>query len=143
MSSENVPGADNQQGRPKELISPEYISGFVDGEGFFSVSIRPHPKQADFLKFREVVQAMQRKVNPTRGGYQRIVKTAFSVNQRGKQRRYKLDEILAEPSETVRRASVNEAGDETVRASWRHGESGRNDLATLVAASDERSNNDA
>ena len=35
MHSENLISADNQQGR----LSPEWITGFVDGEGCFSVSI--------------------------------------------------------------------------------------------------------
>jgi hypothetical protein len=43
MGSENPSGADNQQGRPKGLLTPDYVVGFVDGEGCFSVSIRPHP----------------------------------------------------------------------------------------------------
>ena len=177
MSSDNPTGADNQQGRPRGL-TPDYISGFVDGEGCFSVSIRPHPtvrygsrcivgtvfqisqhqdnaqileeinrffgcgrvvskgpnsdvmvyvvtrrselesviipffdlhplissKREDYLKFREIVVAMQRKEHLTDDGFRKIVELAFSMNQRGKQRRYKIDDILAEPSETVRRA---------------------------------------
>src|SRR5688572_22266798 len=43
MSGENPSGADNQQGRPQSLLTPDYISGFVDGEGCFCVSIFPHP----------------------------------------------------------------------------------------------------
>jgi LAGLIDADG endonuclease len=195
MSSDNVTGADNQQGRPTEL-SPEYISGFVDGEGCFSVSIRPHPtvrygsrcvvtpvfqiyqhhdnlelleefksffgcgsitskgptssvmtfavskrrdlelriipffeqhplrskKCNDFKKFRDVVMAMQRKEHLTGDGFRRIVEIAFSMNQHGKQRRYKLDEILAEPSETVRRAPVLQ---QVMRQSEPHGDMGR------------------
>ena len=177
MSSDNPTGADNQQGRPQEL-TPEYVAGFVDGEGCFSVSIRPHPtvrygsrsvigpvfqiyqhhddlellekfkdffgcgritskgpksnvmtyavsgrkdletiiipffekhrlhsgKRDDFVKFREIVLAMQRKEHLTRDGFVKIVQLAFSMNKRGKQRRYTIKEILAEPSETVRRA---------------------------------------
>ena len=38
--SENVSGADNQQERP---LCPWYVTGFVDAEGCFSVSVRPHP----------------------------------------------------------------------------------------------------
>jgi hypothetical protein len=38
--SENVSGADNQQERP---LCPCYVTGFVDAEGCFSVSVRPHP----------------------------------------------------------------------------------------------------
>ncbi len=33
-------GADNQQERP---LNPWYVTGFIDAEGCFSVSIRPHP----------------------------------------------------------------------------------------------------
>ena len=43
MEGDNPSGADNQQGRPRESLTPEYISGFADGEGCFSVSIYPHP----------------------------------------------------------------------------------------------------
>jgi hypothetical protein len=177
MSSDNPTGADNQQGRPQEL-TPEYVAGFVDGEGCFSVSIRPHPtvrygsrsvigpvfqiyqhhddldllerfkiffgcgritskgpnsnvmtyavsgrreletiiipffeksplrssKRGDFEKFREIVLRMQRKEHLTRDGFRQIVELAFSMNKRGKQRRYTIEQILTEPSETVRRA---------------------------------------
>jgi hypothetical protein len=182
MVSDNPLGGDNQQGRPLGDLTPDYISGFVDGEGCFSVSIRPHPtvrygngrrwlvgpvfqvyqhrynerilellrddfgcgriapkgpksevltysvyrrsdlesviipfferyplvseKRHDFDKFREVVGLMQLKAHQSEEGFRRIVKLAFSMNQRGKQRRYRLEEVLAEPSETVRRASV-------------------------------------
>ncbi len=180
MGSENVSGADNQQGRPQGTLTPEYICGFVDGEGCFSVSIHPHPtvrygtqwliapvfqiyqhrdnlelleklrdyfgcghitskgphssvmtyavsgrrglesviipfferyplnskKHEDFVKFREVVLAMQHKEHRTDAGFRRIVERAFSMNQRGKQRRYRIEEVLAKPSETVRRASA-------------------------------------
>lgn len=65
-------------------------------------------KQDDFLKFREVVRAMRVGEHKTRDGFCRIVTLAFSMNQRGKQRKYRLEEILervfAKPSETARRA---------------------------------------
>ena len=61
-------------------------------------------KHEDFLKFRDVVLAMQQGLHRTDDGFRRIVELAFSMNQRGKQRRYRLEEVLAEPSETVRRA---------------------------------------
>ena len=179
MSSENPTGADNQQGRPRGL-TPDYICGFVDGEGCFSVSIRPHPtvrygsgcivgsvfqiyqhrdnsrileeindffgcgrvvskgpnsdvmvyvvsrrsdlesviipffdlhpliseKREDYRKFREIVLMMQRKEHRTDVGFRRIVELAFSMNRRGKQRRYTIDQVLAEPSETVRQTPV-------------------------------------
>ncbi len=179
MSSDNPTGADNQQGRPQGALHPDYVVGFVDGEGCFSVSIRPHPtvkygtrcivgpvfqiyqhrdnveilerlheffgcgriaskgpksdvlvyvvsrredlkriiipffdahrlrtdKNEDFLKFQEIVLAMDRKAHRTSDGFRRIVELAFSMNKRGKQRRYMIEDILAEPSETVRQAS--------------------------------------
>ena len=179
MGSDNPTGAGNQQGRPQGVLTPEYVAGFVDGEGCFNVSIRPHPtvrygsryvvghvfqiyqhhddlellenirvffgcgyirskgpnsnvstftvsrrddlrtivipfferyplnsqKHQDFLKFREIVLAMHRKAHLHQDGFRRIVEIAFSMNKRGKQRRYKIEDILAEPSETVRRAS--------------------------------------
>jgi hypothetical protein len=40
MSSENATGADDQQERP---LNPWYVTGFVDAEGCFSVSVRPYP----------------------------------------------------------------------------------------------------
>jgi LAGLIDADG endonuclease len=178
MSSENPFGADNQQGRSRGSLPPEYVSGFIDGEGCFSVSIHPHPsivkpnrwlvapcfqayqhrynveileslkdffgcgritakgpnsdvltysvyrrrdlesvvipffewcpllsrKQEEFEKFREIVLMMQQRLHLTDEGFRRIVELAFSMNQRGKQRRYRLEDILAKPSETVRRA---------------------------------------
>lgn len=182
MIGDNPTGGDNQQGRPLGLLTPDYISGFVDGEGCFSVSIRPHPtvrcgngrrwlvapvfqvyqhrynerilelirdhfgcgsiaskgprsevltysvyrrsdlqsvivpfferyplvseKRHDFEKFGEIVDLMQRKAHQSDEGFRKIVELAFTMNQRGKQRRYRLEEVLAEPSETVRRASV-------------------------------------
>ena len=176
QGGDNLPGADNQQGRPARRLTPDYLAGFVDGEGCFSVSIRPHPtlrsgwligpcfqvyqhqanvgilesimtffgcgrimpkgpnssvmtysvyrrkdlesivipffdsypllseKHKDFVKFRAVVLAMSRKEHRTSEGFRWIVETAFSMNQRGKQRHYQLADILPEPSETVRRA---------------------------------------
>ena len=63
-------------------------------------------KREDFAKFAEIVRLMQADAHRTREGFRRIVEVAFSMNQRGKQRRYTLEEVLAEPSETARRASV-------------------------------------
>ena len=63
-------------------------------------------KREDFAKFAEIVRLMQTDAHRTPEGFRRIVELAFSMNQRGKQRRYRLEEVLAEPSETARRASV-------------------------------------
>src|ERR671915_2268739 len=174
MSSDNPSGGDNQQGRSRGSLTPDYVSGFVDGEGCFSVSIHPHPtvrygrrwliapcfqayqhrdnveileqlrdffgcgritakgpsnvmtysvyrredlesviipffdrhplvsrKHEDFVKFREIVRAMQLRLHRTDEGFRRIVELAFSMNQSGKQRRYRIEGILPEPSKPV------------------------------------------
>jgi hypothetical protein len=181
MSGDNPSGGDNQQGRPSGCsLTPDYVAGFVDGEGCFSVSVHPHPtvrygtrwliapsfhvyqhrdnveileklllffacghirskgpnsavmtysvyrradlessivpffercplrsrKHEEFLKFREVVWLMQAKAHRTDDGFRRIIEIAFSMNKNGKQRRYRKEEVLAEPSETVRRAPL-------------------------------------
>ena len=204
MDSDDPSGGDDQQGRPRGRLAPEYVSGFIDGEGCFSVSVHPHPsvrygrrwliapcfqtyqhrdnlmileaireffgcaritakgpnsdvmtysvyrrsdlesviipffdrypivsrKHENFLKFREIVLAMQKNLHRTSDGFRRIVELAFSMNQRGKQRRYRLEEVLAEPSETVRRAPA-----EPVKIqSDPHGDMGRTAEMTVPLA---------
>ena len=51
-------------------------------------------KWYDFLKFREIVKAMERKEHLKKEGFEKIVKIAFSMNKLGKQRKYSLEEIL-------------------------------------------------
>jgi LAGLIDADG DNA endonuclease family protein len=180
MVGDNPSGGDNQQGRLRGSLTPDYIAGFIDGEGCFCVSVHPHPsverrerwliapcfqayqhrdnveilekirdyfgcgrisakgpnssvmtysvyrrqhlvsvilpfferyplrskKHQDFEKFAEVVRMMQSNAHRTDTGFKRIIELAFSMNQRGKQRHYRVEEVLAEPSETVRRASL-------------------------------------
>ena len=179
MRGDNPTGGDNQQGRPRGSLTPDYVVGFIDGEGCFSISVRPHPsiarprrwlispafqayqhrdsvdvlhqlseffgcgsitskgpnskvmtysvhskrdlvsviipffekhrllvKRDDFAKFSEAVRLMTRKAHRTPDGLQKIIELAFSMNQRGKQRRYRLEEVLSEPSETVRQAPL-------------------------------------
>jgi hypothetical protein len=182
MAGDNPLGGDNQQGRPRCSLTPDYVAGFIDGEGCFSVSVHPHPtvrygtrwliapafqayqhrdnveilhriqsffrcgrvvpkgpnsnvmtysvyrrtelesvivpfferhplvsgKQRDFERFAEIVRLMQRKAHRTEDGFRRIVEVAFAMNQRGKQRRYRIEDVFAEPSETVRRALFRE-----------------------------------
>jgi hypothetical protein len=172
MIGNNATGADNQQERPPGYLSeprdlmPEYVSGFIDGEGCFSVSVHPHPttkfgwlldpcfqlyqhkdnavilekikaflgcgritpkgpksnvltysidsrvhleevlipfldtytitsnKRHDFYKFKEIVSAMQKGEHKEKKGFLRLAKLAFSMNNRGKQRRYTLEEVI-------------------------------------------------
>jgi hypothetical protein len=171
MIGNNASGADNQQERPPGCfteprdLTPEYLSGFIDGEGCFSVSVHPHPttrngwlldpcfqvyqhkdnavilekirdflgcgritpkgpnsnvltysidsrkhlervlipfldafpiasnKRNDFYKFREIVLAMQKGEHKEKKGFSRLTELAFSMNKRGKQRKYTLEEV--------------------------------------------------
>ena len=166
---------DNQQER---LLTPDYLAGFIDGEGCFSVSIHPNPnakwgwlidpdftinqhrqsrellesiqrffgcgkiyekspnksnvltftvygrkmilekvipfldshpvisnKRHDYAKFRDIILRMTNKEHHTLEGFQSIVRIAFCMNAQGKQRKYKLEEVLASSSETARQAS--------------------------------------
>jgi LAGLIDADG endonuclease len=45
MSSENPSGADNQQETARSMfeLDPRWVTGFVDGEGCFSVSVHANP----------------------------------------------------------------------------------------------------
>jgi hypothetical protein len=179
MAGDDPTGGDNQQGRPSGCaLTPDYVAGFVDGEGCFSVSVHPHPtvrygtrwliapsfqvsqhrdsvrlleelrmffgcgrvatkgprstvmtyvvyrrsdlevaiipfferhqlhseKREDFRKFAKIVRLMQSNGHRTDEGFREAIETAFSMNRNGKQRRYRLEQVLTEPSETVRRA---------------------------------------
>ena len=183
MVGDDPSGGDYQQGRPSGpgcSLTPDYVAGFVDGEGCFSVSVHPHPtvrygnrwliapsfqvsqhrdnvrileelqsffgcgrvatkgpssvvmtfvvyrrsdldqriipffehhalrtsKREDFVKFARIVRLLQAGRHRTDEGFREAVTTAFSMNRNGKQRRYRLEEVLTEPSETVRRASM-------------------------------------
>jgi LAGLIDADG endonuclease len=47
MSGDNPTSGDNQQGRPRGSLTPDYVAGFIDGEGRFCISIRPNPSHRD------------------------------------------------------------------------------------------------
>jgi hypothetical protein len=209
MCSDNPSGGDDQQETcevesSQSALHPDWVCGFVDGEGCFSVAIHANPhvrktrgwqiyptfqvsqhrdnrdvlerlvgvfgvgrvrdkgpdsdvlvytvygvrnclrhivpffeqhpllvKRRDFSLFAQVVRALARKEHLTANGFDRVVRLAYAMNGRGRQRKRTLDEVLRGSSETVReaRGSYVLLRDETVRAAWRHAEPGRNDLA--------------
>jgi hypothetical protein len=65
-------------------------------------------KRDDFCKFARIVRSLQQKEHLTAGGFEQLVRLAFSMNDQGKQRARSLDDILAGSSETVRRAHLND-----------------------------------
>ena len=51
-------------------------------------------KWNDFKKFEEIVQALEQKEHQDKKKFKELIKKAFLMNNKGKQRRYKLDDIL-------------------------------------------------
>jgi hypothetical protein len=211
VGSDNPSGGDNQQETGKlptdrSRLHPDWVLGFVDGEGCFSVAVHKNPyvrrtrgwqfcptfqvaqhrdnrdvlealvtffgagrvrdkgrdsavlvysvygvennvrfivpffaqrpllvKQSDFERFAVIVETLRRKQHLEADGFERLVRLAFAMNRNGKQRARTVEEVLQGSSETVREAPAVyvAAGDDPVRAAWRHAESGRNDLAAL------------
>jgi hypothetical protein len=88
-----------------------------------------HPlviKAADFATFATIVRSLAAKEHLEREGFVRLVRLAYGMNGRGKQRSRPMQDVLGS-SETVRQAPALR-GEDTVRPTWRHVESGRNDL---------------
>jgi hypothetical protein len=66
-----------------------------------------HPllvKGHDFLIFKAVVDGLRRGEHFTASGFERLVRLAYSMNENGKQRARKIEEILNGSSETARQA---------------------------------------
>ena len=101
--------AQSQQKGPKSNVMTYSVHRKTELESVIIPFFEKHPllvKHEDFLKFSEVVKLMSRRIHRNSDGLRRIVELAFSMNQRGKQRKYRIEEVLAEPSETVRQASL-------------------------------------
>lgn len=65
-------------------------------------------KEKDFLLFKEIVEALERKEHSDLDSFKKLVRLAFRMNLEGKQRKSSLDEIMRElekagSSETIRR----------------------------------------
>jgi len=62
------------------------------------------PKQEDFLKFKDIVKAMDEGQHLKKNSFKKLVRIAFSMNGNGKYRKFDLSEIEAdlESSETIR-----------------------------------------
>ena len=68
-----------------------------------------HPlviKDRDFRLFAGIVRAMIRKEHLDPEGFERLVRLAYSMNEQGKQRARRLDEIIVGSSETARQAPL-------------------------------------
>ena len=61
-------------------------------------------KAADFSLFDEIVEQLVRGEHFTQGGFERIVRAAYTMNAHGKQRARRIEEVLNGSSETERQA---------------------------------------
>ena len=52
-------------------------------------------KEKEFIRFKEILQAMEKKEHLTKKGFIRLVKLAYSMNQQGKGRKHTLEELLS------------------------------------------------
>jgi hypothetical protein len=86
-------------------------------------------KRGDFEKFADIVASIRSRHHHRPEEFSRLVRVAYSMNARGKQRKRPIEEVLLGSSETAREVPLRVNGEDTVRSPWRHGESGRNDLA--------------
>lgn len=78
---------------------------------------KPIIKARDFQLFKEIVEGLERKEHSTLSGFKRLLQIAFSMNMRGKQRRYSLEKVLESlerSSETLRQTPA-QAGDDRVQ----------------------------
>jgi len=64
----------------------------------------PVVKHDDFRAFSDIVRSMRRKEHLTSDGFERLVRMAYGMNARGKQRTRTLEQVLAGSSETAREA---------------------------------------
>ena len=72
-------------------------------------------KNDDFEKFKEIITGMENKMHQRRGDFIELIKKCYEMNMEGKQRRYKLEDILkdvnkkAGSSETKRQTQSENA----------------------------------
>jgi hypothetical protein len=87
-------------------------------------------KHADFEKFATVVRAMALDHHRTQAGFDRLLRIAVSMNGGGRYRKVRWTEfVAAQNPQRLYAEPGDEVPEDTVRAAWRHAESGRNDLA--------------
>jgi LAGLIDADG DNA endonuclease family protein len=90
-------------------------------------------KHADFQKFAQVVRGMALGRHLTFTGFSELLKLALSMNGGGRHRKVRWNDLVAVQNPQRLYAGQGPLGPEdTVRAAWRHAESGRNDLTVEV-----------
>jgi LAGLIDADG endonuclease len=97
---------------------------------FFEASPLLSSKREDFVKFARIVRSMALGHHLTLAGFGELLDLALSMNGSGRFRKTRWKELVALQNPQRLYAGQGPRGPEdTVRAAWRHAESGRNDLA--------------
>ena len=87
-------------------------------------------KHAEFEKFARVVRGMALGHHRTVAGFGDLLRIALSMNGAGRYRKVRWAELVAlQNPQRLYAGPGRETQEDTVRAAWRHAESGRNDLA--------------
>ncbi len=82
-------------------------------------------------RFPTIVRSQATKARLHREGFERLVRLAYGMNGRGKQRSRSNGGRTGDPQRLHARPP-RERGEDTVRSTWRHVESGRNDLTARL-----------
>ena len=97
---------------------------------FFERSPMLSAKQADFEKFARVVRGIALGQHLALTGFRELLELALSMNGSGRHRRVLWNELVAvQNPQRLYAGQGSRSPEDTVRAAWRHAESGRNDLA--------------
>ncbi len=98
----------NNPNNPKDLTSVYVVRNLADLRDKIVPFFKKYPlyssKQQDFEKFAKVVHAMSKKDHLEKNGLSRILKLSFSMNDSGRYRKLKIEDVLSslESSETIR-----------------------------------------
>jgi len=98
----------NNRNNPKDLTSVYVVRNLADIRNKIVPFFKKYPlfssKQQDFEKFANVVSAMSKGEHLTKNGLSKILKLSFTMNDGGKYRKLKIEDVLSclESSETIR-----------------------------------------
>ena len=102
----------NNPNNPRDLTSVYVVRNLADIRNKIVPFFKKFPlfssKQKDFEKFAKVVSAMSKGEHLTKNGLSKILKISFSMNDNGRYRKLKIEDVLSclESSETVRQNPV-------------------------------------
>jgi len=92
---------------PNSSVLTFAVDGLRELEDHILPFFEQHPpvvKQGDFLRFAQIVRAMRSKEHLDPRGFERLVRLAYEMNLKGKQRARPIEVVLAGSSETAHQA---------------------------------------